>query len=435
MKQLIFTIILVLCLTAINAQTTQFSSISAVRNANCTVTLSFTTSTEYASGSIYIDRSKDGGVSYIEIGSTSGNQAGNGFAGSGRSYTWIDMTPFNGGLSGSGVYHYRVRTRKYDTYRPWYNSGSTSVPNNNSCGMSTTNTLCTGTPYYWGYGFTPGWGGPTTTCSVPVVPIEIQGVRTQTIVWNSTNPSVATVGSDNFLVPLAAGYTNISASLPACGMTLPPVRFDICPCNGHTTPYGLGGNWSGGVCQLWFSRLGTITTYNLQYVNLNTGSTGNQTINYTTSTYPFSGLPAMTPFKWRVAATVAGTCTGTDYSDWNYVVQSGTCTSTPVNTATMVASCVCGATCAGSCGYERFNWTALPNMYTYEVTYEVFRISPATVMPQQTFTISSNPPTVWPIANYSTLTGPGWQIRFKVRAQCVDGTWQNYSGWSPNYAL
>ena len=434
MKKTAAFLLVLICSTNTNhAQQTQFGSISATVS-NCIVSLSFNTITEFATDLMRIERSRDGGISYIQIGTIAGHQPANGLPGSGYSYTYTDNNPFSAGTSTTQSYRYRVRTNKYDqTYGPFVYSSSFAL-SIFPCGSTGGNTLCGASNLmFGGYVLLPGYNGATNVCATPTMPITVLGVtNSQTIVWTSSNPAVATVNAYGFLVPVSVGTTYISASLPACGLSVPPLRFDICTCSSPVVPNQLGGNWGQGACQLYFNRVPGITTYKLEWVNLLTNASGSKTITYTGATYAFTDLPYGTPFKYRVAASTTSPCTSY-FSAWYNVLQSSACgTGLPAN---LVASSVCGTIL--NCGYERFNWTALANNFTHEVVYEIYRLTPgpAVYLPLQSFIVNSQPPTVQPIPNYTSLTGGGWMIRFKVRGQCVSGVWGPFTAMSSGNPL
>lgn len=207
-----------------------------------------------------------------------------------------------------------------------------------------------------------------------------------------------------------------------------------------STPSGVATNLTGTIhwpgsyygYYLNFTPVPGVTSYLMDWFNVSTNTmvTTNYPITYTGTNgsgnffYYFS---AGYTYKYRLR--INHPCGTGAYSAWStdLLPPGATCASGPI-ASTLTQSRGCGS--SGPCPYTNLSWPAISGATQYQVEYVIYNASTGQSLPTSYVYPTSSFTSVY----YSTLSGTGWYIRYRVRANCGSG-YGNYSSWSSNFFL
>lgn len=188
-----------------------------------------------------------------------------------------------------------------------------------------------------------------------------------------------------------------------------------------------------GSYKINFSNAPNISNYTLEFVDNINGSSGVTNFSYENGGYIYYLTDPAHNFKFRIY-------NGCYWSEWVNVtatynhppVIAPLCTGNnyPSN---LQYSAACGGLSTCTCNYGKFKFNAVSNASLYEVEYTIFNYSPSSTNYNATFTSTYND-TYWTVGSGipCNATYPLY-IKFRVRSQCSDGSWSNFSPWSSTY--
>jgi|GEM_PF-3028988 len=202
------------------------------------------------------------------------------------------------------------------------------------------------------------------------------------------------------------------------------------PCPTYNAPSNLSATPSGNGYTIGFTQIPNYTGYYmLDYINLSNNTSGYMTI-YPGANFYYVSPPNSFSFKIRPV----GSCFAPD-SSW-LTVNPNLCPSTSYpSSLSFSTQSICGSTPGRCCGYGQFSWSAVSGAVKYEVEYMGVNLTntsvPTVSNTFQTTSINSVHPTLY--ACNSNQAGT-WILKYRVRSQCSNGTWSDFSPWSSNFA-
>jgi len=262
-----------------------------------------------------------------------------------------------------------------------------------------------------------------------------------TITWSVSPSGIVSQSCTNCssvtLTRITDGTITLTANVTACGntQTLTKTVYVCSPPTGVATGLTGTAQWQGTSYYgytLNFTPVSGATSYYMEWFSV----TNNSLLN----TYTISGpgyfyyyFSSGQTYKYRLAAINSCGAQG-PFSDWSVPLYppappAASCSSGPIaSTLTLYLGCGSGGT--PGCPYTNLSWPAISGASQYGIEYIVANVSSGVTMPTS-YTTSSTP---YPSVGLPALTGTGWTLRYRVRANC-SGTWGNYSGWSSNFFL
>lgn len=258
-----------------------------------------------------------------------------------------------------------------------------------------------------------------------------------TVSWNSPVPdnlgTFTTSGTNaDFLPHLnASGPMKISGTVTnACGIiSNDSINVSVkSGCDELTAPTNLyaGGCANGSISLGWDQRGVNNYLINIESPNqpYSTTVTGNN--------YDFYYGNNAVSGQFRVKA-IGCTYPNPYESDWSEWKSFTTVPFFPTPTCgnTVATNLVASNSCGGStylCGYAKYTWNPVPDAVNYQIESVTLNYITLQTMPTQFFSANSSPG----YFSYGhSLSGTGWAIRFRVKANCST----TFSPWSATFAL
>ncbi len=292
---------------------------------------------------------------------------------------------------------------------------------------------------------------PPTTCTIPApTGAIISNIQTNSVTcsWNSvpgaasymlqftglSHPSIYTTSTSQVINSLNSGRSYTVNIIPLCS-------------NGINT-----GNWSTlnftTVCSPYSSPPANITAtpsgsgykinftyipnyygyYIIDYIDLSNNSSGSQTI-YNGDFFYYVSPPKSFQFRIRPSGCSAPS------SDWITIVPFSCSINNYPSSLSFSTQSVCGGTPGHCCGYGQFSWSTVSEAVNYQIEYMGVNLTNAAVPSVsgtfQSTSINTAQPTQY--ACNSNQAGI-WILKYRVRSQCSNGTWSDFSPWSANFA-
>lgn len=245
------------------------------------------------------------------------------------------------------------------------------------------------------------------------------------VTWTTSTPSNLTIFSvyNNNRVTVK-GLSNGTGTLTATfNNTSISVSIKIgSPTNIIATPYSYG----------YIISCSQPDYYQLEYVDLDLNQSGttflpiNSLTQYSGSNFFYYVNPAHN-FKFRLKNYY--NCTTP--SDWvNVTPVLCPANNYPLNLVFGTQN-TCGMP-GHFCGYGQFIWTPISGATKYQVEYQGINL---TNINQQvlTGTFQTTESNTTQPTQYGSTSGT-WIIKFRVKSQCINGTWSDFSPWSANFA-
>ncbi|MGF2413871.1 MAG: hypothetical protein ACQUYJ_16185, partial [Ferruginibacter sp.] len=185
-----------------------------------------------------------------------------------------------------------------------------------------------------------------------------------------------------------------------------------------------------------FTPVPGVTNYAMEWFDVTTNSLmSTYYINYTgTNSVFYYYFLSGHIYKYRLA--VQTPCGLGIYSNWSPLlmppVVTASCANGPIS-STLSYSIGCGSGTMG-CPYTNLYWPAIPSASQYTIEYIVFNTSSGMSYPTYTTTTPASSGTVYKTVGLPYLSGVGWNIKYRVAANC-GGTLGNFSNWSPTFFL
>jgi hypothetical protein len=434
-KSLCFFIIF-FAFTKLNAQCSFcFGSLAVSDLAGCKEKISWHPDTESSTMSYWaIDRSTNGGSSFVQIGTAPG-MPNTVHSDPAFRVNFTDNNPYSltGSTPGSTVY-YRVRAVNIDGLSNQVSNIVTRTLQSGGCGLGVDNTICNGTPVI---------NAPSnmTLCD-PAANAYLTSLTTvQTTNWTSSNPSVLSVTSSGLpygtkITPVATGIATLTAYLPYCNKTITKT-ITVCVCPGTiAAPSGIPtGNfaWANPPANtyygyyLGFNTVPGVSSYYMEWFDVTTNSLLN--------TYVLSGpgyfyyyFTAGHTYKFRVAGLASCGSMGpfSAYSA-NLLPPAASCANGPIS-STLTYTIGCGG--GSNCPYANTSWPAIATASQYKVEYKIQNVSAGLISTSGTVYPTTANTTVY----FTPVSGTGWTLTYRVAAMC-SGTYGNFSGWSSNFFI
>ncbi|GGB80359.1 hypothetical protein GCM10007424_20590 [Flavobacterium suaedae] len=165
----------------------------------------------------------------------------------------------------------------------------------------------------------------------------------------------------------------------------------------------------------------------MEYVDLVTGNSGTTTIassNAQGGSNFFYYVPQSNAFKFRLKF-YSSSCAL--FSNWVTVDPNG-CSQNDYPTNLTVYS-QCGSSSLPSVCGGVIQWTKPANTTAYQIEYLIFNSTGQSYTGTLTSTSSSKT-----LNQYTSSSNGPWMIKVRAKAQCVNGTWSDFSPWSQNFA-
>ena len=254
---------------------------------------------------------------------------------------------------------------------------------------------------------------------------------------SSSSPSFITAGCCSTVIPSLQSGTrynfdiypvcsngiegNLSSgsATTACQSFLPP------PTNLTATPYSNG----------YIINCTPAGYYQMDYVDLVTNQTGTawmttgSTTNNGSNFFYYVSPPKS--FKFRLKKFEG--CNQS--TDWITITPPQCPVNNYPSSLTFSTQSVCGGTPGHCCGYGQFSWSAVSGAIKYEIEYMGVNLTNAAVLPVSSTFQSTSTNTTWATLYACNTNQAGtWILKYRVRSQCSNGTWSDFSPWSANFA-
>lgn len=175
--------------------------------------------------------------------------------------------------------------------------------------------------------------------------------------------------------------------------------------------------------KLDFSEISSVTSYNIEWVNLNTSESGTRILEANNKVFYWNNTD-----KFKIRIGTVATC---PFSDWIIVDPL----SFPCNSAIIPQNLTFSNACT-SCyrpgrfdGQGYFIWDKIANVNSFLIEYVIFSVTNPSQVITGTITAASNQ-TYSPNLRAPYFTGTVY-IKYRVKQLCNSGTWSN---WSSNFA-
>lgn len=240
--------------------------------------------------------------------------------------------------------------------------------------------------------------------------------------FETSNTSIAF----NSLLPSTAYQADVT---PICsngiidGNNVSYLKFNTANCpiissNITAVPYG---NWY----KIEFTDVPNFSKYYIEWVDLVDNTSGKSEIQASNHIFYYNNNPHQ--FKFRLA--VNQYCS--NWTDWITV--------NPINYGCNLNESPTNLTVSSNCSYPGrvcefaiFNWSAINNVVSYQVEYQIFSLTNPSQVKVGVFETNNNY-TYYQGAQAYDFTG-NVLIKFRVRYKCMDGIWSSFTNWSSNFA-